>query len=279
MANVSGNWEFPPNMSAGSMDALRGDLIWCSPSAICNYNIAILIKQYRRLSGNIQRYYIGSVVRDMQISVHNCISNTPPQIAQINDTCIVAGTNLHFNVTANDAQFNTVTLEADGGPFHVTPVATFGSVASAPPVFGVFNWTPNCSEVQLLPYLVTFKATDSGTPSNTPLVDYKSVFIRVIAPAPTVLTATPSGASIIVDWNAALCRDTVGVNILNGYRVYRKNSCDPFIHSVCETGLPASSGYTLIGNTGPNITIFTDNNNGQGLIGGINYSYIIDFSR
>lgn len=277
-ADVNGiaipGWVFPPNMSGNDIDARKGDLVWCAPNQVCNYNIAILIKQYRRLSGSPTRYYIGSVVRDMQIEVQSC-ANNPPVIAQVDDTCIVANTLLHFIVSATDAEFNTVTLEGNGGPFHITPTATFSSTPSFSPVSGAFNWTPNCSQVQLLPYLVTFKATDSGTPTNTPLVDYKSIFIRVIAPAPTGLTATPSGASIIVDWNAAACHDSVGVNPLTGYHIYRKNSCDPFIHSTCETGLPATSGYTLIGNTGPNTTIFTDNNNGQGLISGITYSYIV----
>ncbi len=265
-------WIFPPNMSANDINVYKGDIVWCAPNQVCNYNIAILIKQYRRLSGSPIRYYIGSVVRDMQISVQSC-ANNPPVIAPIDDTCIVAGTNLHFNVTATDAQYDVVTLEGNGGPFHITPPATFSSSPTLTPVHGTFNWTPACSEIQLLPYLVTFKATDSDP--TTPLVDYKSVFIRVIAPAPTGLTATPTGASIILHWNAVTCHDTVGANPLIGYHVYRKNSCDPFVHNTCETGLPPTTGYTLLANTGPNITNFTDNNNGSGLVNGFTYSYII----
>ena len=265
-------WVYPPNMSANDMDVRRGDLVWCAPNQVCNYNIAIKIKQYRRLSGSTIRFYVGYVIRDMQIEVQSC-ANNPPVIEHVDDTCIVANTHLQFLVTATDVEFNVVTLEGNGGPFHVTPTATFSSSPTFSPVSGAFNWTPNCAEVQLLPYLVTFKATDSNP--NTPLVDYKSVFIRVIAPAPTGVTATPSGSSIIVDWNDATCHDSVGVNPLVGYHIYRSNNCIPFFHSVCETGLPASAGYTLISSTGPNTTIFTDNNNGQGLISGISYSYII----
>ncbi len=265
-------WSMPPNMSYSSIDALRGDLVWCSPNQICNYNIAILIKEYRRLQGSPVRYYIGAVLRDMQITVASCMNN-PPQINPINDTCIVAGTNLHFTVTAHDVENDVVSLAASGGPFQITPSATFTSTPTLTPVNGSFNWTPNCSEVQLLPYLVTFKATDSNVPN--PLVDYKSVFIRVIAPAPTILSATPSGASIIVNWSPSICNSTIGNNPLTGYHVYRKNSCDPFVHDLCQTGLPSSTGYTLIGNTGPTTTTFTDNNSGNGLVNGINYSYIV----
>ncbi len=265
------SWQFPPNMSYSSIDALRGDLVWCSPTSIAEYNIAILIKEYRRLPSSPVRYFVGSVLRDMQIEVLSCVNN-PPQIAHIDDTCIVAGTNLNFNVSATDVQSGLITLEASGGPFQITPTASFNSTPSVSPVTGTFSWTPSCSEVLLLPYLVTFKATDSDP--GTALVDYRSVFIRVIAPAPVIVSATPSGASIIVDWNDAFCHSLIGDNPLSGYKVYRKNSCDPFVHDPCETGVPASSGYTLIGTT-TTTTIFTDNNNGNGLVAGIDYSYIV----
>ncbi len=271
---IIGGWVFPPNMPANSINALTGDLIWCSPPIICQYNIAILIKEYKLQPGTHTRYYVGSVLRDMQINVLAC-NNTAPQIKKINDTCIVAGTNLKLNVKATDAEVNVtnvLTLSATGGPFEVSPKATFTSSPSTSPVNGVFNWTPNCSEVQLLPYQVTFKVTDGDA---NPLVNFESVFIRVVAPAPTGLTATPSGSSIILNWNAPLCNDTLGKNPFIRYDIYRKNTCDTWVHSPCETGVPSYTGYTLIGTTDKKITTFTDNNGGQGLTHGVDYSYIV----
>ena len=265
-------YSLPPNMSANSIDALKGDLVWCTPPMICQYNIAILIKEYRRSPYDNQYYYVGSILRDMQIDVAAC-TNTSPKIDPINDTCIVAGTNLNFLVTATDAQLNVVTLNASGGPFQLNPAATFTSIPSLSPVTGQFNWNPSCAQVQLLPYLVTFKATDSHP--TTPLVDFESVFIRVIAPAPTGLTAIPSGTSMNLNWNTAACSNTSGNNPLLGYLVYRKNSCDIWEPDACETGVPSYTGYTQIGTTLPSNTTFTDNNNGQGLINGVDYSYII----
>ena len=267
-------YSFPPVTPGGniSIDSKNGDLTWCSPPSICQYNIAILIKEYRLLQGSSIRYFVGSVLRDMQINVSAC-SNTPPVIKNINDTCIVAGTNLNFNVTATDAQINTIKLNATGGPFLLNPAATFNSTPSFSPVNGTFNWNPACSEIQLLPYLVTFKATDSN-PSE-PLVDFESVFIRVIAPAPSGLKAIPGGASILVDWDDITCNNTIGTNPLLGYFIYRKNTCDPWVHNPCETGVPNYTGYSLIGNTSNLVTSFTDNNNGQGLTHGIDYSYIV----
>ncbi len=264
-------YTMPPNMSLTDIDALRGNITWCSPPTVCQYNIAILIKEYRLLPGTSKRYYIGSVLRDMQITVENC-ANHPPVIKPINDTCIVAGSNLNFNVSATDPDGDKVDLTATGGPLQLSPQASFTSISSAGSATGIFSWTPNCSRVQLLPYLVTFKATDKNSPA---LVDYKSVFIRVIAPAPTGLTATPSGASITVKWNAEQCNDTIGNNRFIGYHIYRKNSCDPYIHDKCQTGVSPQSGYQLIGSTIRSVKTFKDNNNGQGLINGINYSYIV----
>lgn len=262
----------PPNMGPASINSLTGDLVWCTPIMICQYNIAILIKEYRRSPFDNQWYYVGSVLRDMQIDVAAC-SNTPPKINNINDTCIVAGTNINFPVQAIDAQANLVTLSATGGPFQLPPAATFSSTPAIGTALGQFSWTPNCPQVQLLPYLVTFKATDNHP--TTPLVDFESVFIRVIAPAPTGLTAVPNGSGMVLNWSATGCNDTLGENPLLGYKVYRKDACDAWVHDVCETGVPTYTGYSLIGFTGPSLLSFTDNNNGQGLINGVDYSYII----
>jgi hypothetical protein len=94
-------YSFPPNMNSKSIDPLKGDLVWCYPDAICQYNVAILIKEYRLLVGTHKRYYVGSILRDMQINIGSC-ANTPPKIKNMNDTCIVAGTNLNFTVRAVD---------------------------------------------------------------------------------------------------------------------------------------------------------------------------------
>ncbi|MFL5766034.1 MAG: gliding motility-associated C-terminal domain-containing protein, partial [Bacteroidia bacterium] len=264
-------WEYPPNMGPGSIDSRTGDLVWCVPDKICQYNVAILIKEYRLVPGTHVRYYIGSVLRDMQITVGTC-NNTPPTIQNLNDTCVIAGNNLNFTVSATDAEPNPLVLSATGGPFLTTPFATFSTTSGMGVASGIFNWTPGCNQVQLLPYLVTFKARDSDL--SVPLATYESMFIKVIAPPPTGLTAVPSGSSIILDWNHPMC-DTLGSNQLIKYLVYRKNNCDPWQPGPCETGVPAYTGYTLIGTTAYNDTDFTDNNGGAGLTNGVDYSYIV----
>jgi gliding motility-associated-like protein len=265
-------WFYPPNMGPNSIDHLSGDLVWCVPTEIRQYNIAIVIEEWKLLLTTHKRYYVGSVLRDMQIDVASCF-NTSPAISTLPDTCIVAGSNLSFNVSASDAESNIVTLSATGGPFLLSPAASFPTVSGMSTVTGTFSWTPNCAAVQLLPYLVTFKSEDSNP--TTPLVNFESVFIRVVAPAPTGITATPSGSSIIVNWSPPACASTGGANPLKGYYIYRKDACDPWVHSLCETGVPAYTGYTLIGTVNASVTTFTDNNGGLGLLHGIDYSYIV----
>jgi gliding motility-associated-like protein len=265
-------FSFPPNMSANSIDHATGDLVWCTPPTICQYNVAILIEEWKLLSGTHLRYYAGSVLRDMQIDVGSCL-NTPPAISSLPDTCVVAGSALSFNVTASDPEANIVTLSATGGPFSTSLGATFPTVSNVSTVTGAFNWSPGCNAIRLLPYLVTFKAEDSNP--TVPLVNFESMFITVVAPAPGSLTATPSGSSIIVNWAPPLCSGMTGVNPLKGYLIYRKDVCDPWVHAPCETGVPAYTGYTLVGTVMAPTTTFTDTNNGLGLLHGIDYSYIV----
>jgi gliding motility-associated-like protein len=268
-------WSFPANMSDNSIDHHTGDLVWCSPNTIATYNVAIVIEEWKLLLTTHKRYFAGSILRDMQIDVTAC-NNTPPTITSLPDTCIVAGANLHFTVSASDPEGEMVTLSAAGGPFLLSPAASFPTVSNNGSVTGTFDWTPDCSEVKLLPYEVTFKAED-GNQIN-PLVNFESMFITVVAPAPTGLTATPSGSSIILNWSPPACNNIGGANPLKGYSIYRKEACDPWVHGVCETGVPTYSGYTLIGTVNtpvPPATTFTDNNNGAGLLHGIDYSYIV----
>lgn len=265
----------PPNMNWNSIDHNTGDVLWCSPNQICQYNIAILIEEWKLLPNSHLRYYAGSVLRDMQIDVAACL-NTPPTITTLPDTCVVAGTPLNFNVTATDAEFNLVTLSATGGPLTpgaMTPLATFPTVSGMSSVTGTFNWTPDCTEIQLLPYLVTFKSEDSNP--TTPLVNFESMNITVVAPEPTALTASPAGSSMILNWTAPACSATTGSNPLKGYMIYRKDNCDPWTHSPCETGVPAYTGYTFVGSVMAPTTTYTDNNGGLGLLHGTDYSYIV----
>lgn len=270
-----GGYSIPAGVS---VNPITGDFIWnVPPTATGNseepcdeYNFAMDIEEWRNVAGG-GYMLIGTVRRDMQVTVCNCL-NDPPVISNVDDTCILANTNLTLTVTATDpAPGQIISFTATGGPFTASPSAVF--TADVPPkkptATGVFSWTPSCEQVRQQPYLVTFQAIDDGLPDNPPitLTAYETFFITVIAPAPENLTASPVCTSMELEWDAAQCNPVS--NPLLGYRIYRKVGCDVKVPDYCETGMPLSWGYSLIGSVPYNNTSYTDN----GLVYGYIYSY------
>lgn len=255
-------YNFPQASNYISINPITGDLTWDSPFIQGEYNIAILIEEWRN------GVRIGYVTRDMQVIIASC-NNHPPVIDPIPDTCVQAGDTLRFNVRASDIDANWVTLSATGGPFILpNSPAIFNITSGNPDVTSQFYWETNCLHVRKAAYQVSFKAQDNGSPVK--LTTFKNMSIKVIGPAPENLTAQANGNAIILNWNKSNCTNAFG------YKVYRKNGCDAYVHGYCETGVSPLSGYTLIA-TLPNIndTSYVDNNNGIGLLHGIDYSYVV----
>ena len=181
-----GGYVYPSASTTFSINPTTGDLLWDSPVTSGEYNVAILVEEWR------YGVKIGSVLRDMQINVVQC-NNDPPVIADIADTCIEAGSLIQFNVIATDINNDYITLTGTGGPLLLPnnpaifpqPIIGKGSVTSP------FSWQTTCSHVQKYPYTVTFKATDDGHGTPVDLVDIETFYIKIIGPAPKNLTATP----------------------------------------------------------------------------------------
>lgn len=269
-------YTFPDPGSGGifNIHPYNGTLTWCTPQMNGEYNVAFIVKEWRKnLDG--KRVMVGFVMRDMQIIVAPC-TNIAPQIASVNDTCVLAGTLITKLFTATDGNStDIITMTANGGPFaSALPLATFASAPASGTVLGTFSWQTSCAQVRNSPYQVTIKAIDNDP--QIQLVDFKTYNITVIGPPPKNLSATPLGSSIKLIWEKSSC-SSVGVgNTVIYYNVYRKNDCTPWIPAPCETGVPTSSGYTYIGRTtGINDTTFIDNNGGAGLSHGVNYNYIV----
>lgn len=256
-------YSLPLASNSITIDPVTGDLFWDSPILQGEYNIAILIEEWRA------GVKIGSVLRDMQINIGAC-NNTPPEIEVIEDTCIVAGTNFQTTVKATDAQGDKITLTATGGPFNVeqSPAIFPQSIYGFGQVQADFKWSTNCSHVRKHPYQVSFKAEDNNIPIN--LVSMKTMRITVVSPAPENLTADPLGNSIVVRWDSHNCRNA------NGYKVYRHNGPSGWTHDHCETGVPEYTSFQLVGTSTSILdTIFVDDNAGQGLIYGNQYCYVV----
>ena len=260
-------FSYPAANVSFTLDAVTGDLIWDSLQTIGEYNVAMIIREWRNIPG-VGLLNIGYVTRDMQITIYPPV-NQPPIIATVNDTCVEAGTVLAFTVNATEPNGELITMSATGGPFVTTnSPATFTSTPSVATATGDFLWNTDCSHVRKSKYTVVFKAIDNNT--GVQLVDLEQMFITVVAPSPKNPFATALGNSLVLNWDTCICPQAVG------YQIYRRVGSYGFTPSACETGVPAYTGYTLIGQTnGYYSTTFTDNNNGAGLAPAVQYCYMV----
>ncbi len=263
LGQIIPGYTFPYASNRISLDSTTGDFLWDSPDQQGEYNIAILVEEWR------DGIKIGSVLRDMQIIVVAC-DNRPPVIDSVYDTCIEAGKNLRFVVKAYDPDSNNVTLSGTGGPFIIAnspaildpnPVTGFGHTQA------IFHWNTVCDHVQRRPYQVFFKAKDDSQPVN--LATIKSVNILVIGPAPKNLTTFPMGNTITLNWDNYSCANATG------YQIWRKADSTGYIPNYCETGVPAYLGYSKIAEFNDiTRTSYLDDNNGTGLLRGLKYCYL-----
>jgi len=246
------------------IDEFTGELRWETPLLQGEYNVAFMIEEWR------QGIKVGSVVRDMQILIGAC-NNNPPDIITITDTCVVAGTTLTFDVVAVDPDGNELSLSATGAPFEhpLNPASIIPDPAIGQPEAQTsFFWDVACRNVRLNPYQVLFRARDEHP--EVSLTSFKTVSIRVIAPPIENLTAEALGNGIELNWNNAPCENAIE------YRIYRRNGASGFEPGYCETGVPGFTGYQLLERVEDlSIITFRDDNNGNGLVPGIDYCYLI----
>ncbi|MFZ6053407.1 T9SS type B sorting domain-containing protein [Halocola ammonii] len=257
-------YEFPEEVSGANdifnIDSETGDITWDSPQIAGEYNIAVLIEEYR------DGILMGSVVRDMQLNVSVC-NNEPPVVEVPADTCINVGDNLSFTISASDPDNDPITLSAIGAP--LTEVVNTGSFN---PNNGFFSWTPGCEEIRNAPYQMLFKAEDSG--NQVPLTGIASMNIRVAAPAVENPIATADGNTIALEWDPNPCIDAFSSDEQEdiSYKIYRKLNGSGFEPDHCELGVPEYTGYQLIGTVEEaDNTSFID----DGVFFGGNYCYMV----
>lgn len=244
---------YPHASSLFEIDAVTGELRWENPTLQGEYNVAILIEEWR------QGHKVGSVIRDMQILISACYNNIPA-IQAIGDTCVIAGATLDFVVTALDPDGDEVTLEASGAPFEVSNPAM-----PITPSYGLnpaieFIWTTQCSHIRKEPYQVVIHAKDHASP--IPLTNVHTININVIGPAIEGLTLGTSRLS----WSPYLYCSNV-----QAIRVYRRTGSTPYLPDPCETGV--RPGYQLIAELPADATSFQDTNGGVDFDQGVDYCY------
>ncbi|NNF01081.1 MAG: PKD domain-containing protein, partial [Bacteroidia bacterium] len=140
-----------------SFNALTGD-VCMTPTAMEVTVMAVLVQEYRN------GILIGSVERDIQITVMNC-NNTLPSLTGINGTnsftdTICANEPYCFFINSIDPDTGqTVTITWDGGISGGTFTTTAG-----PRPDGNFCWTPTMAEIGNGPHCFTAKVSDDNCP-------------------------------------------------------------------------------------------------------------------
>ncbi|NLI24347.1 MAG: gliding motility-associated C-terminal domain-containing protein, partial [Bacteroidales bacterium] len=117
-------YTFPTASDTFYVNPITGDLVWDSPVDTGIYNVAMKVNKWRN------GILIGSVTRDMQINVYNS-TNNPPVNPPLRDYCVVAGSEVSFDLTSTDPDGDKLFVRASGGPFEMpTGRATFDSIAA-----------------------------------------------------------------------------------------------------------------------------------------------------
>jgi gliding motility-associated-like protein len=250
-------YQYPQTSNFITINQTTGDLIWDSPVFLGEHNVAILIEEFRN------GYKIGSVLRDMQITVvSGC--DPSPNIEGVTDTCLIAGDTLDidYNTTGSHA----VTLTSTGMPYTVSFPAIFQqTTAPATITTGNFYWETKCNHVRKSPYYISIKAIDAGQYN---LADFHTTSILVIGPKPKNLSTTVQTNNINLTWNKTECGQ------VTRYKIYRRLGASGWAPGPCETGVPAYTGFQQIAVTSSaNDTTYSDDNYGVGLVPGEDYCY------
>ncbi len=134
-----------------------GDICF-TPTQLQVTVMAVLVQEYRN------GVLIGSVVRDIQITVLNC-TNDLPTLTGINgtndfDMTVCANDSFCFNIYSNDPNAGqNLTLVANNG----IPAGAFSSAGSPHPT-GTFCWKPTTADISNNPYCFTVRVNDDACP-------------------------------------------------------------------------------------------------------------------
>ena len=252
---------YPDDIGGGNMsiDPINGTVCWNNPMVQGEFNFTIKISEWR--NGNL----VGSVIRDIQLTVQaNCL-NDPPEIDPIPDTCFTAGDTFALNITGFDINNDDLEMVASGLPMSVSSSpAQFSYVTNLGGVTGTFLWETNCSHIKPGNYSVMIALTDDGDPVFS---DYETFSITVKPPIVTGLSANAFGNGVDLSWDPSICTNA------DGYKIYRTINTNFTFPDCCSPFDLEDHGFTYIGQViGANNTSFYDNTS---LTLGIDYCYVV----
>jgi len=241
------NYIWPQQISPGlnnilTLDPVTGDMEWISPQIAGEYNIAILVKEYR--GGSL----ISSFIRDMQILVLVC-DNSPPDVTSQEEVCVIAGHQVDIPIHVSDPDVGQlVALTAAGGPFEITgneaQLINGNNGYQPQPYDARLVWQPDCAQIRDQPYTVIIKAVDNFF-DTTGLVDLHAIRIKVLGPPPTGLDIKNEASVFQLSWDLPYACDNVPNNYFKGFSIWKRSGSNQFEMDSCETGLNGR-GYTRI---------------------------------
>lgn len=243
-------YTFPDAGTGGSftINPVTGLLTWCVPQAQGEYNFAIIVKEWRKINctGNYQ--LIGSVTRDMQTVISNG-TQASITLNSVSDTCIVAGTSFSKNLSINTSGQTSLYLIGASANLVNSPFAAVSPSNAANSFNSTFSWNTACNNIKNNSYQVVYYAEQTNVKRQK---FYKQFNLKIVPPAPVIVSVNNPTNHVILTWKK--------VNNCNikGYNIYRKNGSNSWSHSYCETGVPAYSGFSLIGYNNSADTIYDD---------------------
>jgi hypothetical protein len=264
-----------------TIDSRTGTIKWDAPGGRGEYNIAFVIKEWRKVNG--VWLLLGYVERDMQIIVDDC-DNQRPELIMPEDICVEAGEEISQDIFAFDPDSDPVKIEAfsevfivnpspagllqDGNPRPANGEVEFQPSTPSAPARVVFKWKTDCAHIKEQPYQVVFKVTDQPD-EGAKLIEFQTWNIRVVGPAPKWedVTLNPGTRSATVEWEPYACTNAERME------VWRRVDQYPYEPPECATGIPAFLGFTRIANLPISDTSFNDDNLGRGLAVGAQYCY------
>ncbi|WP_317899651.1 T9SS type A sorting domain-containing protein [Aurantibacillus circumpalustris] len=241
---------FPETGTNGtfSINAVTGLLTWCSPQFSGTYGIAIMVKEWRKNSCNSQSILLGYVIRDFEVTIQTTPLSSYTASA-ISDICVKAGTAVHktMQITAANTSLSLLgeIKTFTSNPGSITPQNVSGTQTVN------FNWQTKCSQARKMPYDIYIVANVSNYYMQK---EYTQFRVTLLPPSPSMLTPFIDTGIVILNW---IPLDTC-LPSLTGYSIYRKTGNNSWSPNSCEHGVPANSGFVLIGNAPANAASFTD---------------------
>ncbi|MGB0839670.1 MAG: gliding motility-associated C-terminal domain-containing protein [Chitinophagales bacterium] len=248
-------------MNEISLNPETGEFVWEVPQKPGIYNIAFKITEFRN------GLKIGNLIRDMQIIVKD-VNNDPPEVATIQDTCVVIGETFELDLFAEDPnEDQIVTISAFGGPLEIPPIATLSNPTSGQGQANTtLTWQTDCTHIYSQAYTLVIKAEDDFVLGALPfpLVDLETWQLQLVPQPVTELIANVVNGEINLFWTPHTCS---GSDKFRGYSVYRRIGCDSLDLDNCQTDL-TDMGYEKITDAITDTTFIDDT-----VLSGVFYSY------